>query len=111
MSQASQDLFDELDDEALMAIPDSLLCGASASAAPPPAALSRRDPNAPSAPPAPPTTIASFYRPPPPSSAELRAALNEKFGFDDFREGQEEVVKAALAGQDVAVFWATGQGK
>ena len=30
---------------------------------------------------------------------------------DKFRDGQSAVVQAALAGQDVAVFWATGRGK
>ena len=110
---------EELDDEAIMAIDEQqLVCGASPSAAQPPPALWQRDPNAPSAPatlpalPAPATsTIASFYRPPPPSGVDLKAALSAKFGFDDFRDGQEEVIQAALAGRDVAVFWATGQGK
>ena len=32
------------------------------------------------------------------------------YGYE-FREGQREVVEAALAGKDVAVFWAMGRGK
>ena len=41
----------------------------------------------------------------------LDASLFEYFGYDEFREGQRDVVEAALAGRDVAVFWATGRGK
>lgn len=37
--------------------------------------------------------------------------LRQYFGHETFRSGQHEVVKAALAGRDVAVFWATGAGK
>mmetsp|Transcript_93429 Transcript_93429/g.166238 ORF Transcript_93429/g.166238 Transcript_93429/m.166238 type:complete len:894 (+) Transcript_93429:119-2800(+) len=37
--------------------------------------------------------------------------LQEYFGFEDFRPGQEEVVKAVLSKKDAAVFWATGAGK
>ena len=33
------------------------------------------------------------------------------FGFEEFRAGQEEVVRAAIEGRDTAVFWATGTGK
>ena len=39
------------------------------------------------------------------------AALSQIFGFEQFREGQEGVVVAALEGRDTAVFWATGRGK
>mmetsp|Transcript_43213 Transcript_43213/g.100802 ORF Transcript_43213/g.100802 Transcript_43213/m.100802 type:complete len:871 (+) Transcript_43213:22-2634(+) len=37
--------------------------------------------------------------------------LKEYFGHEDFRGGQREVVLAALAGRDVAIFWTTGAGK
>jgi ATP-dependent DNA helicase RecQ len=37
--------------------------------------------------------------------------LNEKFGFKDFREGQEEIIDAVLAGRDVMVVMPTGSGK
>ncbi|HEY1884339.1 MAG TPA: ATP-dependent DNA helicase RecQ [Candidatus Cybelea sp.] len=41
----------------------------------------------------------------------LRAALQEKFGFDDFHPGQEDVVSRVLAGQDTLAILATGAGK
>ena len=41
----------------------------------------------------------------------LSGTLQRYYGFDDFREGQREVVEAVLRGRDAAVFWATGQGK
>jgi ATP-dependent DNA helicase RecQ len=40
-----------------------------------------------------------------------REALKQHFGFADFREGQEEVVKAVLAGRDTVVVMPTGGGK
>jgi RecQ family ATP-dependent DNA helicase len=43
--------------------------------------------------------------------SELHAALREHFGYEDFRPGQEEVVRAALAGRDVLVVMPTGAGK
>ena len=42
---------------------------------------------------------------------DLRPALREHFGFDDFRPGQEEVVRAALAGRDTLALMPTGAGK
>jgi ATP-dependent DNA helicase RecQ len=39
------------------------------------------------------------------------AALREHFGFDDFREGQREVVETVLSGQDAVVVMPTGGGK
>jgi ATP-dependent DNA helicase RecQ len=42
---------------------------------------------------------------------EAHAALAEIFGFDGFREGQEEVVAAVLRGQDVLCVMPTGAGK
>jgi ATP-dependent DNA helicase RecQ len=44
-------------------------------------------------------------------SVDLRAALREKFGFDDFYPGQEEVVSRVLRGQDTLAILATGAGK
>jgi ATP-dependent DNA helicase RecQ len=41
----------------------------------------------------------------------LRAALQEKFGFDDFHPGQEDVVSRVLNGQDTLAILATGAGK
>ena len=42
---------------------------------------------------------------------DLRPALREHFGFDDFRPGQEAVVRAALAGRDTLALMPTGAGK
>ncbi|HET9286454.1 MAG TPA: ATP-dependent DNA helicase RecQ [Gaiella sp.] len=43
--------------------------------------------------------------------SDLRPALRELFGFDDFRPGQEAVVRAALAGVDTLAVMPTGAGK
>jgi ATP-dependent DNA helicase RecQ len=43
--------------------------------------------------------------------AELKAELKRIFGFDEFRAGQEEVVRDALAGRDVLALMPTGGGK
>jgi ATP-dependent DNA helicase RecQ len=43
--------------------------------------------------------------------AELAAALKRIFGFDQFRAGQEAVVRDALAGRDVLALMPTGGGK
>jgi ATP-dependent DNA helicase RecQ len=43
--------------------------------------------------------------------AELKAALKQFFGFDQFRSGQEAVVRDALAGRDVLALMPTGGGK
>src|SRR6187402_3561097 len=42
---------------------------------------------------------------------ELRSALKDLFGFDDFRPGQEPVVRAALDGRDTLALMPTGAGK
>ncbi|MCZ7587925.1 MAG: ATP-dependent DNA helicase [Gaiella sp.] len=42
---------------------------------------------------------------------DLRPALRELFGFDDFRPGQEAVVRAALGGADTLAVMPTGAGK
>lgn len=41
----------------------------------------------------------------------LRAALQEKFGFEDFHPGQEDVVSRVLDGEDTLAILATGAGK
>lgn len=46
-----------------------------------------------------------------PSSVDLASALKAHFGFDDFRPGQEAVVRAALARRDVLAIMPTGGGK
>jgi ATP-dependent DNA helicase RecQ len=43
--------------------------------------------------------------------SELHTALRQHFGHEAFRPGQEEVVRAALAGRDVLVVMPTGAGK
>src|SRR4026209_1759458 len=45
------------------------------------------------------------------SIADAVAALREHFGFDDFREGQGEVIAAILEGKDAVVVMPTGSGK
>ena len=42
---------------------------------------------------------------------DLRAALREKFGFESFQPGQEEVVSRVVAGENTLAILATGAGK
>jgi ATP-dependent DNA helicase RecQ len=42
---------------------------------------------------------------------DLTRQLNDQFGFEKFRPGQEEVVRAVLAGRDAMAVMPTGQGK
>src|SRR5919201_2217808 len=42
---------------------------------------------------------------------DLSAALQDLFGFPDFRPGQREACEAAIAGRDVLVVMPTGSGK
>src|ERR1700716_2570465 len=44
-----------------------------------------------------------------PSNAS--ALLHSVFGFSDFRPGQEEIVRAVLAGENVLAVMPTGSGK
>src|SRR5678815_3881488 len=46
-----------------------------------------------------------------PSLAESLPSLRQLFGFDHFREGQEEVINATLKGDDAVVVMPTGSGK
>jgi superfamily II DNA helicase RecQ len=41
----------------------------------------------------------------------VKATLKKYFGFDELRDGQIEVLRAALSGKDTAIFWPTGAGK
>ncbi|HET6684773.1 MAG TPA: ATP-dependent DNA helicase RecQ [Gaiella sp.] len=43
--------------------------------------------------------------------SDLRPELRSLFGFDEFRPGQEAVVRAALAGRDTLALMPTGAGK
>ena len=45
------------------------------------------------------------------SSADALTSLRQHFGFDDFREGQREVIGAILEGKDAVVVMPTGSGK
>jgi ATP-dependent DNA helicase RecQ len=47
----------------------------------------------------------------PPTLDAARRRLRESFGFDDFRPGQEEILAAILAGEDVFAVMPTGAGK
>src|SRR5919107_867460 len=42
---------------------------------------------------------------------DLRQVLQTWFGFDDFRPGQEPVIRAVLSGQDTLALMPTGAGK
>ena len=42
---------------------------------------------------------------------DFRAALREKFGFESFQPGQEEVVSRVIDGEDTLAILATGAGK
>ena len=44
-------------------------------------------------------------------SGGLRAALREKFGYEHFNQGQEEVINRVMAGDDALAILATGAGK
>ena len=46
-----------------------------------------------------------------PSLTDAITTLRQHFGFDDFREGQREVVASILAGKDAVVVMPTGSGK
>jgi ATP-dependent DNA helicase RecQ len=45
------------------------------------------------------------------SLADALSSLRKHFGFDDFREGQREVVASILEGKDAVVVMPTGSGK
>jgi len=45
------------------------------------------------------------------SDAALRSLLRERFGFTDFRPGQQRIIRDLLAGRDVLAVLPTGAGK
>ena len=49
--------------------------------------------------------------PKPPSEAAIRRLLRDTFELDEFRPGQEQVIRAVLAGRDVLAVMPTGAGK
>src|SRR5687768_11952269 len=46
-----------------------------------------------------------------PSLSDAITTMRQHFGFDDFREGQREVVGSILEGKDAVVVMPTGSGK
>ena len=46
-----------------------------------------------------------------PPMTDVRDTLRSTFGFEGFRPGQEDAVRAALEGRDVLVVMPTGAGK
>ncbi|HSB27047.1 MAG TPA: DEAD/DEAH box helicase, partial [Pyrinomonadaceae bacterium] len=44
-------------------------------------------------------------------SHEVTESLKKHFGFEDFREGQREVIATILSGKDAVVVMPTGSGK
>ena len=46
-----------------------------------------------------------------PTMQDARAALKERFGYDDFRPNQRDLVEQVLAGRDVLGVMPTGAGK
>ena len=55
--------------------------------------------------------LKALAKPEPVPDADLAAALKETFGFSSFRPGQEEIIRAVLAGRDVLAIMPTGAGK
>jgi len=45
------------------------------------------------------------------TTVDLRGALREKFGYEHFIPGQEEVINRILEGEDTLAILATGAGK
>lgn len=45
------------------------------------------------------------------SADTLLATLRDRFGFDEFRSGQEDIIRAILAGRDTLAIMPTGAGK
>ncbi len=48
---------------------------------------------------------------PSPTMEDARSVLKERFGYDDFRPGQEKVIQALLEGRDALAVMPTGAGK
>ena len=46
-----------------------------------------------------------------PSISDAKYVLKTVFGYDEFRDGQQEVIEQILHGQDVLVLMPTGGGK
>ena len=48
---------------------------------------------------------------PPCASADIRSILRQTYGYDEFRPGQEEAIRAVLSGRDTLGVMPTGAGK
>jgi RecQ family ATP-dependent DNA helicase len=57
------------------------------------------------------SAVTSSSSAPEETDESLLKTLEETFGYSSFRGGQTQVIQAILKKRDVAVFWATGQGK
>ncbi|MDD5377084.1 MAG: RecQ family ATP-dependent DNA helicase [Candidatus Gracilibacteria bacterium] len=44
-------------------------------------------------------------------ASDIRSILLDTFGLQDFREGQEDIIKSVVSGHDTLVFMPTGGGK
>lgn len=44
-------------------------------------------------------------------SSDIHSILQESFGLESFREGQEDIIKSVISGHDTLVFMPTGGGK
>ncbi len=58
-----------------------------------------------------PSPDAQLAAPPPVTEARLLSAMDEVFGFRQFRPNQREIISAVLAGRDVFAVMPTGGGK
>ena len=45
------------------------------------------------------------------TTTDLQGLLKQRFGYDEFRPGQEEIISNALAGRHSLVVMPTGGGK
>lgn len=49
--------------------------------------------------------------PPDLAPSDLTTPLFKLFGHEQFRQGQEDAVRATLSGRDTCIYWPTGKGK
>ena len=56
-------------------------------------------------------TVSDLTTPQQPQLASLKNSLHEKFGFDGFRQGQEQTITQLLNGQSSLSIFPTGSGK
>jgi len=53
----------------------------------------------------------SFFKAAPNDSARMLQALSRHWGYDSFRQGQEQIVQSIVSGRDACVVMPTGGGK